>query len=401
MKYHAAMLFAGALGCVALRAPDGHAATEKVLYAFCPGGFPCGSDGAEPVGGVIDVGGTLYGVTGQGGPSTCDNAYICGTVFAVNATTGAEKILYSFSEDAGGWSPGAGLTSVNGNLYGTTLQGGDFYDGVVFSLNPKTGSEKVLWSFDGFYGYDGEEPLADLHLIKGAFFSTTLWGGEYSSGGTLYAVDPKTGAQRMFWSFGNSTDGEYPHAAPIFLRGLLYGTTSAGGKFGAGAVYSFDQKTGQEKVLWSFGGGTDGQLPYAGLISVNGLLYGVTVNGGQYGDGVLFSLDPGTGMEKVLWSFGNGADGRNPVGGLIDVQGALYGATENGGSVGGCMLGAGCGSIFSFDPSTGAEHVLWSFGNGTDGQLPSGGLISVNGAFYGVTVNGGQYGYGTVYSLKP
>ena len=139
---------------------------------------------------------------------------------------------------------------------------------------------------------------------------------------------------------------------------------------------------------------------------MTGILYGTTYVGGGtgcggYGCGTVFSLDPSTGTETVLHSFGNGTDGANPSASLIDVKGTLYGTTSTGGGTG--CHGYGCGTVFSLDPSTGAETVLYSFccrRNCTDGANPYASLTAVNGKFYGTTESGGAYGYGTVFVLK-
>jgi uncharacterized repeat protein (TIGR03803 family) len=75
----------------------------------------------------------------------------------------------------------------------------------------------------------------------------------------------------------------------------------------------------------------DGQNPYGNLIEVNGRLYGTTDNGGVYGNGTVFRISP-TGKEVVLHSFGTtGTDGKHPVAGLLNVNGTLYGTTKYGG----------------------------------------------------------------------
>src|ERR1700720_1078785 len=119
-----------------------------------------------------------------------------------------------------------------------------------------------------------------------------------------------------------------------------------------------------EQVLWSFGNGTDGQEPYAGLLDVGapGTLYGTTSAGGTYHNGTLFSLTLGTNSENVLWSFGNGKDANQPYGNVISVNGELFGATTGGGN-------DDVGTVFSFDPQGNAETVLHSF-DVNDGQTP-------------------------------
>jgi uncharacterized repeat protein (TIGR03803 family) len=98
----------------------------------------------------------------------------------------------------------------------------------------------------------------------------------------------------------------------------------------------------------------------------------------------------------VLHSFGNGADGFDPVASLIEVKGTLYGTTEHGGAK--CGFEGRCGTVFSITPS-GMEKVLHSFSNGADGINPLAGLTDVNGTLYGTTSFGGTYSNGTVFAL--
>src|SRR5271166_1554595 len=104
-----------------------------------------------------------------------------------------------------------------------------------------------------------------------------------------------------------------------------------------------------EKVLHSFGDGTDGATPYAGMIfDKNGNLYGVTVGGGGYGVGTVFELTPKAGggwTEQVLHRF-NGTDGDIPSGLIFDAAGNLYGPTADGGDYGG-------GTVFELTPKAG------------------------------------------------
>ncbi|MFY9711449.1 MAG: choice-of-anchor tandem repeat GloVer-containing protein, partial [Candidatus Cybelea sp.] len=200
------------------------------------------------------------------------------------------------------------------------------------------------------------------------------------------------------YNFSVLPDGNEPAAGLIDVDGTLYGTTAWGGGYGHGAAFSITS-SGTEKVLHSFGKGTDGYYPQAGLIDVGGTLYGTTEYGGSgscsndfyHGCGTVFSITTG-GKEKVLHSFSDaGAQGSNPLAGLIDVGGTLYGATKNGGS-------NNAGAIFSIT-TLGREKLLHSFGRGTDGRYPDATLIDVGGRLYGTTFNGGGHGEGTVFSI--
>jgi uncharacterized repeat protein (TIGR03803 family) len=385
----------------------------RVLYSF--GG---GSDGADPVAALIDVGGTLYGTTAAGGSDACHDYYdsiysSCGTVFSITPS-GTENVLHIFGGYPNdGANPYAPLIDVKGTLYGTTGYGGGpvgcpYYScGTVFSITT-SGTEKVLHSFSG-YPNDGANPYAPLIDVKGTLYGTTGYGGgrvgcDYYSSfvdcGTVFSTTP-TGTEKVLHTFsGYRTDGAFPVAELIDVKDMLFGTTSNGGKYGYGTVFSITTG-GTEKVLHSFGTGSDGRAPIDGLIELKGKLYGTTRAGGDHscgsgrgqyaGCGTVFSITP-DGVEKVLHSF-NSTDGANPAAALIDAGDTFYGTTAHGGA-------NGDGTVFSITLG-GTEKVLHSFtGYPNDGVTPKAPLIDVGGTLYGTTSNGGADDDGTVFALK-
>jgi uncharacterized repeat protein (TIGR03803 family) len=208
----------------------------------------------------------------------------------------------------------------------------------------------------------------------------------------------RSGSFKVLFRF-NGPDGEQPQAGLINVNGTLYGTTDYGGKYGSGTVFSITTG-GSEKVLHSFKGGADGSSPQSGLLDVNGTLYGTTSLGGGlggsgclgYGCGTVYRVSL-TGAEKVLHSFAGGSDGAGPMAGLIDVNDTLYGTTSGGGS-------SKSGTVYSIS-TTGSEKVLYSFAGGSDGAGPDGGLTNVRGTLFGTTFGcGGSTCYGTVYSVS-
>jgi uncharacterized repeat protein (TIGR03803 family) len=113
--------------------PDLSTRAKAIIYTFTGG-----SDGGTPFAGVILDRGALYGTTHGGGLSGC-GGYGCGTVFAVDAATGIEKVLVSFDGDANGSEPYAPLIEESGVLYGTTFYGGsapNLGHGTAFKLKP-------------------------------------------------------------------------------------------------------------------------------------------------------------------------------------------------------------------------------------------------------------------------
>jgi len=287
-------------------------------------------------------------------------------------------------------------------------------DFVVYNDGDPTGLEvavdvdKKLYSFG--HGPDGAGPEAGLISdAAGNLYGTTVNGGAYN-GGTVFALTPREGGgwtEKKLRNFGHGTDGINPNASLLFdAAGNLYGTTYAGGSYGLGTVFKLTPNTDgtwPEKVLHSFGNGPDGKNPFAGLIwDPAGNLYGTTANGGGYDFGTVFELMPnGSGgwREKVLRNFGNATDGQTPYGSLVmDAAGNLYGTTWAGGVY-------GYGTVFELSPHANgnwSEKRLRHFGHDLDGRNPSASLIwDAAGNLYGTTSSGGGHGGGTVFALMP
>jgi uncharacterized repeat protein (TIGR03803 family) len=312
--------------------------TETVLHSFNPGDS---TDGVGPYAGLVrDAKGNLYGTTYGGG------AYGSGTIFEVTRK-GKQTILYSFNPGNGtdGANPEGALVldKKTGDLYGTTFRGGAYGSGTVFELTPSS-AETVLYSFNPGNGTDAENPYAGLVMDKKGNLYGTSGGGAYKYG-AVFEVTP-SGTETVLYSFngGNGTDGYAPFGGLVLDRkGNLYGTTKYGGgplicgSLGCGTVFKVTP-SGDETILYRFGARSgDAIYPFAGLVrDKNGNLYGTTLAGGAQGNGVVFKLTP-SGAETILYSFnpGNGTDGYQAYGGLaIDKGGNLYGTTEVGGAHG-------------------------------------------------------------------
>jgi uncharacterized repeat protein (TIGR03803 family) len=302
---------------------------RKSIYSFT------GSGGSYPLKGLVrDSAGNLYGTTAMGSNGR-------GTVFKLDAN-GNETVLHSFS---GGTSDGiqpqsALLLDSAGNLYGTTVLGGFYNLGIVFKLDAN-GIETILHNFAG--GPDGEYPYSGLFGdTHGNVYGTT--GGDGSSTwGTVFKISG-AGSYSVLYDFTGGLDGGQPMAGLTWDNaGNLYGTTKAGGAFGHGSVFELGAN-GIETALYSFTGGADGSQPQSALLlDSTGDLYGTTVLGGASGFGTIFKLDMG-GNETVLHSFTGGSDGQYPYAGLVrDARGNLYGTTSEGGAT-------SDGTIFEITP---------------------------------------------------
>jgi uncharacterized repeat protein (TIGR03803 family) len=317
------------------------------------------TDGGRPGTGLVMHGGHLFGVTAYGGASGA------GTIFeltppSVSGASWSEAVLYSFNGNRDGSTPFAPLVLGNsGVLYGTANGGTSGY-GVAFELKPPapgttTWRYKVLHNFAA--NGDGASPAgAMIFGHSGRLYGLTGIGGLWN-GGTVYELAPPSAAggawtETVLYSFKTTGgDGVLPVGAPVFdAKGALFGTTSAGGASGFGAVFRLapPPKSGgtwTEKVLYSFSGGNDGANPAGALVfGTNAALYGTTAFGGVNKSGTVFQLSPptsgGTWTEYVLHNFTGGTDGRRPAAGVVfGMGGALYGTAEYGGT-------AGFGTVF-------------------------------------------------------
>jgi uncharacterized repeat protein (TIGR03803 family) len=192
-----------------------------------------------------------------------------------------ESMLHSFSGQPDGSIPSAGLVpDAQGNLYGTTYEGGASGRGTVFEVTP-AGKETVLHSFTG--GADGSGPASVLLRANGKLYGTTLVGGA-NSFGTVFELT-SSAREAAVVSFTIEDGGGYPNAGLVQdTKGNLYGTNSGyNGGYGNGAVFKLTP-TGVLTILYAFTGGTDGLCPYGGLIlDPEGNLYGTTYRGGASG----------------------------------------------------------------------------------------------------------------------
>jgi uncharacterized repeat protein (TIGR03803 family) len=334
---------------------------------------------------------------------TPESAATTRTVRHEIASTPSYRVVYRFLGGSDGAYPYSDLINVNGSLYGTTYSGGGTNGaGTVFRLTT-SGDENVVYRFAG--GSDGAHPEAGLVSVHGVLYGTTTGGGSgcgTGGCGTVFSVTT-SGAEQVLHRFAGGADGASPEAGLVSLNGTLYGTTTVGGSGcgsgGCGTVFSVTP-SGAENVVYRFAGGpSDGAYPHAALINVNRKLYGTTQYGGSGsgpGRGIVFSLTAG-GTERVLYRFAGATDGAFPQAGLLATNGILYGTTEHGGSK---RKEYTCGTVFSVTMGR-TEKVLYSFGCHPDAQNPVAGLIRLGKTLYGTTLYGGEEGGldGTLYSL--
>ena len=330
------------------------------------------------------------------------------------ATATTTDVIFSFDEDNGEYADTDLETDAAGNIYGTTVLGGDFGSGTVFKLShTSTGwVQTVLYSFTS--GADGGEPYKGVTIDRqGNLYGTTVTGGSGSCEGgcgVAYKLTNSGGTwtQTVIHAFTGGDDGSGPGArVTVDPTGDVYGMTPTGGAYGLGTIYKLHQEhdgTWNLTVIHAFTGGADGSSGSAGrMILRHGLLYGAATTGGTYGSGVVFELRPrGAGGHRnfrTIYSFRGQPDGSFPYGALLfDRGGNIYGTTYYGGA-------NGIGSVYKLSPRPHGEwneSVLYSFqDDGTDGNSPIGNLVADRvGNLYGTTSEGGL-GSGTIFKLSP
>lgn len=309
------------------------------------------------------------------------------------------------------------IEASDGNLYGTTVNGGADGEGAIFRLTPK-GKYKVLYSFCAQSGCsDGANGEWLTEGADGNFYGQTYSGGS-ANAGAIFEITPKGKFTPLYsWcSQTNCTDGANPQSAFVQTSdGTFWGTTIGGGTNNKGTVFTFVPGKAPA-ILYSFcsqSGCTDGSNPFTGLVlASDGNFYGVTAEGGTNGDncglngygcGTVFRITP-KGALTTLYTFCKRAgckDGGIPQGQLIQAKdGDLYGTTD----VGGVKQygGSGQGTVFKISLK-GKFTTLYRFCPGSscsDGIDPTAGVIQgADGAFYGTTQLGGPQGWGNVFRL--
>ncbi len=341
--------------------------------------FPGGSGGSNPFSSLMQGrDGTFYGTTAFGGSAGK------GTIFK-RTPAGVVSILYSFKNNDGANPYDAPVQGANGVLYGTTFDGGTTGRGTVFKITPG-GVFSVLHTFTG--GNDGAAPH-DLTLAPdGTLYGTALSGGS-NNNGTVYSLSPQ-GAFTTLHVFTAGNDGAGPQSGLLLARdGYLYGTTSRNGPAGHGTVFVMTT-AGKLKTIYSFTDGSDGGQPLGGLIQGRGgLLYGTTSDF----FGTVFSITLAGKLTTLhAFAFGDGILTQSFAKLVQTPSGVLYGTAYGGGS--------NYGTIYRITPA-GSFSVVYTFAN-SDGAYPYAGLIQApDHLLYGATSYGGSANVGTIFRLPP
>ncbi len=365
-----------------------------VLYEYDPAGAGTYSvrhhftepTGAEPLCTLMESGGKFYGMTSRGGLTSY------GVLFEYDpAGSGTYTVRVNLALSPGGFGFYGTLIKSGGKFYGTAEEGGNFDDGVIFQYDPAgAGTYTVLHHFKEA---TGKEPFGGVTELGGKFYGTTYAGGNFDNG-TLFVYDPAGSGTYTVLHHFDGTDGEDPRGHLLAMGGKLYGTAEFGGN-GDGVLFEYNPAgSGTYTVLHYFDYSTDGQAPVGSLIEVGGKLYGTAVSGGSNFNGTIYRYDPaGAGTFSVLYNF-DGTSGGNPYGALLESGGKFYGTLAAGGN-------NSEGVLYEFDPAgAGTFTPLHHFESAT-GRFPNGGVVKVNGKFYGTAADGGDFNGGVVFEFDP
>jgi len=318
-------------------------------------------------------------------------------------------VLHRFNGSDGANPTSTLIVDRAGNVYGTTQYGGTHEQGIVFQMK-RAGSGFIFNPIHEFHwngsGGDGFYPLDNGGLTiaaDGSLYGTTENGGILgcdgeSTCGVVFRLQPPPTActsalcpwrESIVYEFNPQSGPEFPISNVVFDHaGNLYGTTEYSSVFelspSGGSWIASDYNAG-----YTFTSGV--------VVDSAGNLYGAT----PYvdGHGIIYELTPAPSgwTETVLYTFTNGSDGENPLGGLVfDSAGNLYGSTSSGGS------GTG-GTLFELSPSGSGWtlQTLCSFAGFAPGSGPQSALtMDAAGNLYGTTYGDGAFGDGMVFKAS-
>jgi uncharacterized repeat protein (TIGR03803 family) len=385
------------LGLLALVISLASPAAAQTYTTFSPG------NGQNPQAGVTIKGDFIYGTTALGGFGN-------GVVYELKHLGN----LFSFDKSSGPGPEARVVFGPDGHLYGTY----NGFGGYVFVLTPQATFCKTVkcqpWKAAVLHTFEFPDGVQPLHgdLVwdqQGNIYGTTMFGGNGDLGAVYQMTPPvppsQTWTEKVIWNFGGP-DGEFPQSGVIFDgNGNLLGTALQGGAFGLGDVFQLTRSgdTWVKSNLYSFHNGTDGYFPIAGLaMDSSGNLYGATSDGGSAGGGTAFELvkSGSTYTYKLLFSFsGQSLHGCGPRGTLtLDPAGNLYGTTYCGGV-------NNLGSIFKLTNTQNAWvytslHDFPAFSG--DIQNPISNVsIDAQGNLWGTASEGGPNNGGGVWRITP
>jgi uncharacterized repeat protein (TIGR03803 family) len=284
------------------------------------------------------------------------------------------------------------VTSGQEMLFGLTSEGGNDGIGALYKANADGSELQVKQSFGSLT--PGRLPAEGklVQAANGKFYGTTQSGGKYLQG-VIFEYDAAANQYRRLHDF-DGTSGGYPIQNMVDgFNGKLYGLTFEGGQFNQGVIFEFDITTSSYAVKYEFDG-QSGANPWAMTYSEKGHFYGATNAGGVSNNGVIFKFDPKNNLYTKKIDI-DATIGSRPLGSLtFGSTGKMYGTVSEGGA-------HSNGAIFEYDSATNVIAKRYDF-NGSSGDVPTGNLLSANnGKLYGMTISGGTTGNGVIFEFDP
>lgn len=345
--------------------------------------------GDRPYGKLISDGTYLYGATYQGGTSGL------GAIFKILPNGTNYTKLFDFNGTSDGKNPIGALFHSNGYLYGLTLWGGNKNRGVIYKIDISGNNFQVLKNFQDTP--DGRLPYGGLISDGTKLYGTSISGGIYGWG-TVFSLEKDGSNYTILKNFNDDGNGRNPVGILIMEGNYLYGTTEAGGTNDVGTVYKIDTNNNEYSVLASFDKIPSGAVPQGGLVSHGNSFYGVTSLGGINNDGTIFKINK-DGSELIkIFDFDKITTGsRSSYVELVIKDGFLYGTASDGGA-------NDDGTLFKIGIDGNGFTNLWNFDHldesGANGAYPTCGLYYDGTYFYGLAAEGGTIGQGTIFRFK-
>ncbi len=331
-------------------------------------------DEANPSTSLLLAGnGKLYGMTSKGGEKNY------GLLYEFNRYSNRFIKVVDFLGETNGAIPlGDLLLANNGKIYGVTSKGGISDDGTLFEFDPNTNTLTKVYDFDGTN--TGSEPFSGLiQASDGKLYGVTAYGGD-NDNGILFSYNLSTATLTKLYDFDGTNSGKNPKAKLLEAsNGLLYGITSEGGNNDLGTIFQYDTANQSLQTLVHL---TDfGNIKNAFIQANNGKLYATSTNN-------IFSFDPTTNTITSVYNIGT----YNNYGLIQASNNILYGVFPIGGYY-------NSGFIFSFDINTQNFTELYDFNKDISGSSPLKQFIEINNKLYGVTSEGGEKNSGVIYSF--
>ena len=324
-----------------------------------------------------------------------------GAILGVDTTTNEVGVVFSGSAGVGNISRfQSQLTNseTSTTFYGTSNEGGDNGDGTLFTLDISDSTTTILHSFEEtLHG----SPAAHMLLHNNVLYGMTRGRNGVTTLGIAYSYDLGTGVFNVIDGLDGAPDGATSTSNLLLgSDGLVYGTTSSGGTFSSGIIYSIDATTNEFLRLYDFDGNTQdrtGLDPAGRLIQAkDGTIYGTTKLQGASGAGTIWSYDPGSDVFTKLHDFVSADASRVSAGLTFNADSTfLYGVANDGGA-------NSDGSIFKYDLALDVFSVLHHFDKDMDGTGSESHLFRASdGNMYGLTRTGGSSTQGTIYKVDP